>query len=60
MFATKVTAKVVQDNSGVATEIPVILTDQGVLGSVTDYVLSLHLTRTFHKHPKQQPRNFLG
>lgn len=43
MFATKVTAKVVQDNSGVATEIPVILTDQGVLGSVTDYVLSLHL-----------------
>jgi hypothetical protein len=43
MFATKVTAKVVQDQSGVATEIPVILTDQGVLGSVTDYVLSLHL-----------------
>ncbi|WP_318838458.1 hypothetical protein [Providencia sp. PROV224] len=43
MFATKVTAKVVQDNSGVTTEIPVILTDQGVLGSVTDYVLSLHL-----------------
>lgn len=43
MFATKVTAKVVRDKSGVATEIPVILTDQGVLGSVTDYVLSLHL-----------------
>ncbi|MDO2952873.1 MULTISPECIES: gamma-mobile-trio recombinase GmtY [Aeromonas] len=46
MFATKVTAKVVQDNSGVTTEIPVILTDQGVLGSVTDYVLSLHLNGT--------------
>lgn len=46
MFSTKVTAKVVQDNSGVATEIPVILTDQGVLGSVTDYVLSLHLNGT--------------
>ena len=29
MIATKVIAKIVQDNSGVATEIPVILTDEG-------------------------------
>lgn len=46
MIATKVIAKIVQDNSGVATEIPVILTDEGVLESVTDYVLSLHLSGT--------------
>jgi len=46
MIATKVIAKIVQDSSGVATEIPVILTDEGVLGSVTDYVLSLHLSGT--------------
>lgn len=43
MFATKVTGKIVEDNSGVAVEIPVILTDQGVLSSVTDYVLSLQV-----------------
>ncbi len=43
MFATKVKAKIVEDCSGVTTEIPVILTDEGVLASVTDYVLSLYL-----------------
>lgn len=43
MFATKVKAKMVEDSSGVTTEIPVILTDEGVLASVTDYVLSLQL-----------------
>lgn len=43
MFATKVKAKIVEDSSGVITEIPVILTDEGVLASVTDYVLSLQL-----------------
>ena len=46
MIATKIIAKIVQDKSGVATEIPVILTDEGVLESVTDYVLSLHLSGT--------------
>lgn len=46
MIATKVIAKIVQDSSGVATEIPVILTDEGVLESVTDYVLSLQLSGT--------------
>lgn len=46
MIATKVIAKIIEDNSGVATEIPVILTDDGVLESVTDYVLSLHLNGT--------------
>jgi integrase len=54
MIATKVTAKIVQDRSGIATEIPVILTDEGVLESVTDYVLSLHLNgisqSTISKH----------
>ena len=43
MFATKVKAKIVEDSSGVTTEIPVILSDEGVLESVTDYVLNLHL-----------------
>lgn len=46
MIATKVIAKIAQDNSGVTTDIPVILTDEGVLESVTDYVLSLHLNGT--------------
>ncbi|WP_235040588.1 gamma-mobile-trio recombinase GmtY [Vreelandella profundi] len=46
MIATKVIAKIAQDNSGVTTDIPIILTDEGVLQSVTDYVLSLHLNGT--------------
>ncbi|WP_339753426.1 gamma-mobile-trio recombinase GmtY [uncultured Marinobacter sp.] len=54
MFATKVTAKIAQDRSGVTTDIPVILTDEGVLASVTDYVLSLQLNgislSTISKH----------
>jgi len=46
MIATKVIAKVVQDSSGVTTDIPVILTDEGVLASVADYILSLQLNGT--------------
>jgi len=46
MIATKVVADVVQDRSGIATQIPVVLTDEGVLESVLDYVLSLHLNGT--------------
>jgi hypothetical protein len=54
MIATKVIAKVVQDSSGVTTDIPVILTDEGVLASVADYILSLQLNgislSTINKH----------
>lgn len=54
MFATKVVAKIAQDSSGVATDLPVVLTDEGVLASVTDYVLSLQLNgislSTINKH----------
>jgi len=54
MFATKVIAKIAQDSSGVTTDIPVILTDEGVLESVTEYVLSLQLNglslSTINKH----------
>jgi len=46
MFATKVIGKVVQDSSGVTTDIPILLTDEGVLESVTDYLLSLHINGT--------------
>jgi hypothetical protein len=46
MIATKVNAKIVEDNSGISTEIPVILTDQGVLQPVVDYVLFLQLQGT--------------
>jgi site-specific recombinase XerD len=42
MIATKITANVVEDQSGIATQIPVVLTDEGVVESVTDYVLHLH------------------
>ena len=54
MFATKVSAKIAQDNIVLTTYIPVILTDEGVLESVTDYVLCLHLNgislSTINKH----------
>lgn len=54
MFATKVIAKIAQDSSGVTTDIPVILTDEGILESVTGYVLSLQLNgislSTINKH----------
>lgn len=54
MIATKVIAKIVQDNSGVTTDIPVILTEEGILASVMDYVLSLQLNgislSTISKH----------
>ena len=54
MFATKVIAKIAQESSGVTTDIPVILTDEGVLASVADYVLSLQLNgislSTINKH----------
>lgn len=46
MIATKVIAKIAQDSSGMTTDIPVILTDEGVLASVADYVLSLQLNDT--------------
>jgi integrase len=54
MFATKVTAKIAQDSSGVTTDVPVILTEEGVLASVADYVLNLQLNgislSTINKH----------
>ncbi|WP_374090102.1 hypothetical protein [Methylomicrobium lacus] len=43
MISTKVRAKIVEDNSGVATEIPILLTKQGPISSITDYLLELHL-----------------
>ena len=41
MPSIKVRAKVIEDNTGVKSEIPVLLTEQGELSSVTDYILKL-------------------
>lgn len=43
MIATRITAKIVDDNSGVPTELPIILTDQGPIPSVIDFLLEKHL-----------------
>ena len=41
MSSVKVKATIVEDNTGVKSQIPILLTDQGEVGSVTDYVLKL-------------------
>lgn len=41
MPSVKVRAKVIEDNTGIKSEIPVLLTEQGELSSVTDYILKL-------------------
>lgn len=43
MIAFKIKAKVIEDLSGVGTEVPTIITDQGVIESVTKYLLRTHL-----------------
>lgn len=43
MIVTKCRARVVRDNSGVATEIPTLVADSGPLETVTKYVLHMHL-----------------
>lgn len=41
MPSVKARAKVIEDNTGIKSEIPVLLTEQGELSSVTDYILKL-------------------
>ncbi|MBO3661713.1 site-specific integrase [Acinetobacter variabilis] len=41
MSSVKVRVKVIEDNTGIKSEIPVLLTEQGELSSVTDYILKL-------------------
>lgn len=41
MVAVRVVAKIVEDNTGVASEIPLLLTEEGDLSSLTDYLLYL-------------------
>ena len=40
MPSVKVRVKVIEDNTGIKSEIPILLTEQGELSSVTDYILS--------------------
>jgi len=42
MIAFKVRAKIVEDKSGVYTELPVIWTDQGDIRSITEYLILIH------------------
>lgn len=42
MVAVRVIGKVVEDNTGVASEIPVLMTAEGEIPSLTDYILYLH------------------
>lgn len=41
MPSVKVRVKVIEDNTGIKSEIPILLTEQGELSSVTDYILKL-------------------
>ncbi len=42
MATVSVVAKIVEDNTGVASEIPLLMTEEGELSSLTDYLLYLH------------------
>lgn len=42
MVAVSVVAKIVEDNTGVASEIPLLITEEGELSPLTDYLLYLH------------------
>ena len=41
MPSVRVYATIVEDNTGIKSQLPVLLTEQGELSSVTDYVLKL-------------------
>jgi site-specific recombinase XerC len=42
MATVSVIAKIVEDNTGVASQIPLLMTEDGELSSLTDYLLYLH------------------
>ena len=48
MSSVKVKATIVEDNTGVKSQIPILLTEQGEVGSVTDYVLKLEAEGSSH------------
>ena len=41
MAVVSVRATVVEDNTGIKSEMPILLTEQGELGAVTDYLLKM-------------------
>lgn len=41
MSSVKVRATIVEDNTGIKSQLPILLTDQGELSAVTDYLLKL-------------------
>ena len=41
MAVVSVRATVVEDNTGIKSEMPILLTEQGELGVVTDYLLKM-------------------
>lgn len=41
MSSVKVRATIVEDNTGIKSQLPILLTEQGELGTVTDYLLKL-------------------
>ena len=43
MIAVKVRAKIVEDNSGFSTEVHILITEQGPITFLTDYLLELQL-----------------
>lgn len=42
MASVSVVAKIVEDNTGVASELPLLITEEGELSPLTDYLLYLH------------------
>ncbi len=39
MSSVKVKATIVEDNTGIKSQLPILITEQGEVGSVTDYLL---------------------
>nr|WP_139102925.1 hypothetical protein [Klebsiella quasipneumoniae] len=41
MSSVKVKATIVEDNTGIKSQLPILITEQGEVGSVTDYLLKM-------------------
>ena len=41
LSSVKVKATIVEDNTGIKSQLPILITEQGEVGSVTDYLLKM-------------------
>jgi len=52
LSSVKVKATVVEDNTGIKSQLPVLLTEQGELSVVTDYLLKMEANKDLFNDPK--------